>query len=303
MATLLGFLAIAFRMQPRFTAVLHARAELAGLAASVAEVEALLFDQPAVRRQISGFRGLQRGIVFNGVSARYPNSERPALHNVSCSIAYGKVTAIAGQSGAGKSTLVALLLRFIEPEDGRILVDGVPLSEIDAESWHRQIAFVEQNAFLFNASVRENIGYGDLEASMDAIRAAARIAQADEWIEQLHLGYETIIGDHGVRLSQGQRQRIALARSVLRRPKVLILDEATNAIDHPTERALRAAIEARNERAVIVIAHRRETIETADQLIVLNHGRIVEIGTPLELARAGGAFARLYFDQHVAQGG
>lgn len=302
MATAVGFLAIAYRMQPRFTALLHARTQLSELAASVAEIDTLLSDRPAVRRQISAFPGLQRGIVFDGVSTRYPNSERPALHDISCSIPYGRVTAVAGQSGAGKSTLVSLLLRFIEPEDGRILVDGVPLSEISAESWHRQIAFVEQNAFLFNASIRENIGYGDLGAGMDAIREAARVAQAHDWIEELQDGYETIIGDHGVRLSQGQRQRIALARSVLRRPVVLILDEATNAIDRPTERALRAAIEARNERAVIVIAHRRETIAAADQVIVLDHGRIVETGTPSELARRGGAFARLYIEQPLAQG-
>jgi ATP-binding cassette, subfamily B, bacterial MsbA len=228
----------------------------------------------------SAFPGLRRAIVLEGVSARYPNAERPALHDISCTIPFGQVTAIAGYSGAGKSTLVALLLRFIEPERGRVLIDGVPLERIAPESWHRRIAFVEQNAFLFNATVRENIGYGDLEADLPAIREAARVAQADAFIDALPKGYETPIGENGVRLSQGQRQRVALARSLLRRPDVLILDEATNALDRPTERALRDAIRVGGrDRAVIVIAHRRETIESANHVIVIDEGRIVEAGS------------------------
>jgi subfamily B ATP-binding cassette protein MsbA len=192
-------------------------------------------------------------------------------------------------------------LRFIEPERGRILVDGVPLNDIAPESWNRRIAFVEQNAYLFNASVRENIGYGDLEADVEAIRQAARIAQAEDFIEELEKGYDTMIGESGVRLSQGQRQRIAFARSLLRKPDVLILDEATNALDRPTERALRAAIEqAHDERAIIVIAHRRETIEAADQVVILDDGRVVAAGRPDDLARAEPLYAELYLDDAVA---
>jgi ATP-binding cassette, subfamily B, bacterial MsbA len=296
--TLVGFLAIAYRMQPRVSGILSARTTLRSLDASVAEVEKAVSEASPAPRPVQPFRGLRRGVVIENVSARYPKAERPALHDISCTFPYGQVTAVAGYSGAGKSTLVALLLRFIEPEHGRILIDGVPLSEIEPESWHRRIAFVEQNAFLFNASVRENIGYGDLTADLDAVREAARIAQADSFIAELPEGYDTFIGEHGVRLSQGQRQRIALARSLLRKPDVLILDEATNALDRPTEHALRTAIEeARHARAVIVIAHRRETIENADNIVVLDHGRVVEAGRPAELARRDGVYARLYVDE------
>jgi ATP-binding cassette, subfamily B, bacterial MsbA len=300
-STLVGFLAIAYRMQPRISGILQARTKLRSLEASVASVETALAESGgAVAAAGDGrpFEGMRRGVVFETVSARYPNAERPALHKVSCDFRFGAVTAVAGYSGAGKSTLVALLLRFIAPESGRILVDGVPLERISPESWHRRIAFVEQNAFLFNATIRDNIGYGDLKADEAAIRAAARIAQADGFIATLPQGYDTRIGDHGTRLSQGQRQRIALARALLREPDVLILDEATNALDRPTERALRAAIEAgRSTRAVIVIAHRRETIESADHVIVIDDGRVVQEGTPAELAGEGGVYARLYLDE------
>lgn len=254
-----------------------------------------LTGQPESRTTRRAFSGLQRGVALENVSVRYPNAERPALRDVSCTFLYGQVTALAGVSGSGKSTLVALLLRFIEPERGRIVIDGTPLDEIDPEDWRRRIAFVEQDALLFNASVRDNIGYGDLEADFRAIGDAARIAQATDFIELLPDAYDTLIGDYGVGLSQGQRQRIALARSLLRLPDVLILDEATNALDRPTERALRTAIEeAGRARAVIVIAHRRETIENADQVVVLDEGRVVQRGSHAELARADGVYARLY---------
>jgi subfamily B ATP-binding cassette protein MsbA len=298
-ATLVGFLAIAYRVQPRLAALLRARTELRSVDASVKAIESALSGHPdeAIAATRS-FPGLRRGVTLEGVTARYPNAERPALHSISCSFPYGQVTAVAGYSGAGKSTLVALLLRFIEPEKGRILIDNVPLGEIDPESWHRRIAFVEQNAFLFNASIRENISYGNLEADFEAIKEAARIAQADEFIAELPLGYETIVGEDGVGLSQGQRQRIALARSLIRNPDVLILDEATNALDRPTERALRAAIEhGKQGRAVIVIAHRRDTIESADRVIALDPGYLVQAGTPAELSRAEGVYGELYLDQ------
>lgn len=294
-ATLVGFLAIAYRMQPRVIAILGARTGLRGLEASVAEVEAVLTSQPLPARDALPYSGLRERISFERVTVRYPNATEPALQNVSCSFRRGEVTAVAGHSGAGKSTLVSVLLRFLEPEEGRVLVDGSPLSALDRARWHERLAFVEQNAFLFNATVRENILYGALDADDAALREAARLAQADGFIRALPQGYDTMIGDTGVRLSQGQRQRIALARAFLRRPDMLILDEATNALDAPTEAAMRAAMAPQGaSRLVIIIAHRRSTIEHADHVIVLERGRMVEQGRPAELARAGGVFSELY---------
>jgi len=300
---LVGFLAIAYRLQPRVSGLLGAHTKLKSLSASVSEVDAAVSSKPARAQRAAPFEGLRNEVSFVGVCARYPNSGGPVLHDVTFAIERGKVTAIAGYSGAGKSTIVALLLRFMEPEAGDILVDGTPLGQIPAERWHRRIAFVEQNAFLFNASVRENIGYGDLGAGIDRIEAAARTAHAHEFISMLKHGYDTVIGEHGVRLSQGQPQRIALARSLLREPDILILVEATNAVDRPTELALRDAIQkGRDRRAVVVIAHRRETIESADHVVVVDNGRIVETGTPAELGAAGGVFARLYLAEDRISG-
>ncbi len=305
LATMVGFLAIAFRMQPRVTAVLNAWTNLKGLEGSVSSVQKAFAANPTSRvGPARTFDGVRSEVTLDGVSARYPNAERPSLHDISCRFRAGEVTAVAGYSGAGKSTLAALLLRFIEPLNGRILVDGQPLSDIEPTSWSRRIAFVEQNAFLFNATVQDNIRYGDLDASFEEIQAAARTAQADAFIEALPKGYETMIGDSGVRLSQGQRQRIALARSLVRKPDIMILDEATNALDRPTERALRDAMTSGPQaRVVVVIAHRRESIEAADYVVVLDGGRVVEEGSPATLAARGGVYAHLYLDDTEAPSG
>jgi subfamily B ATP-binding cassette protein MsbA len=278
--------------------MLQARTQLRGMEAPVDEIAACLKVPPSdVPSATEAYTGLQRGLVLQNISARYPQAQQPALIDITCTIPFGSVTAVAGYSGAGKSTLVALLLRFIKPESGQILVDGVEIERIRPADWHRRIAFVEQNAFLFNASVRDNIAYGDLYADEDAIIAAAQAAQADDFVRSLPQGYATMIGESGVRLSQGQRQRVALARSLLLDPDVLILDEATNALDAPTERALRSIVEGgKAGRAIIVIAHRRETIETADQVLVIDKGRLVQAGTPADLLEQRGVFAQLYRD-------
>jgi ATP-binding cassette, subfamily B, bacterial MsbA len=298
--TLVGYLAIAYRMQPQVSAILGSRTRLTSLDAPVAAIEDAVSAKPPTKGAGRDLPARTREITLEGVSARYPKTGRLALQDISCVFASGQVTAIVGFSGAGKSTLVALLLRFLEPDRGRILVDGVPLSDVKAQAWHRRIAFVEQNAFLFNASVRDNIRYGDLDANPDAIQEAAQAAQAHDFIADLAQGYDTMIGEHGVRLSQGQRQRIALARALVRQPDVLILDEATNALDAPTDRSVRAAIESgRRDRLVIVIAHRRQTIGTADHVLVLHQGRLVEAGRPSDLAAANGLYTRLYHDESV----
>ena len=297
-ATLAGFLAIAWRMQPRIVGLMKARTGLRALDPSVREVEAALAGTArAVPAQRPNFEGLSDGVRFERVSARYPGSDRPALRDVSCDFRRGAMTAVAGRSGAGKSTLVAVLLGFLEPCGGRVMLDGAPLETVDRTAWARRVAFVDQGAFLFNASVRENVAYGDLDADESAIRAALRGAQAESFVDELPGGLDAVIGDRGCRLSHGQRQRIALARALLRAPDVLILDEATSALDAPTESALRDAVDAARRRcALIVIAHRRATIEAADAVVVLEEGRVVESGTPAALSRRGSTFAALYPD-------
>ncbi len=297
-AVLIGFLAIAYRLQPRLANVLSARAGLSGLEAPIAEMENVIDDIGTVPQEGDPLPPLTREIRLDHVTVRYPSAEVAAVTDISCSFRVGEVTAIAGRSGAGKSTIAALLLRFTAPEQGRILVDGVPLSEISRAAWHERIAFVEQNAFLFSGSVRANIAYGRLGASFEEVRKAAREAQADEFISALERGYDTMIGERGARLSQGQRQRIALARALLRNPDILILDEATNALDAMTERAVRQVLEHKDRpRVVIIIAHRRETISFADRVLVLRDGVLVQEGRPKDLAAACGLYAELYGDE------
>ena len=297
-AMLVGFLAIAYRLQLRLSGVLGARASLLGFEAPVAEVEAAIGDLSEPRATGGSFSRLAREIRLDAVSVSYPGTTAKALREVSCRFPVGRITAIAGRSGAGKSTLAALLLRFVSPQSGQVLVDDVPLGDIAAHAWHDHIAFVEQNAFLFGGSVRANIGYGRFGASDAEIRDAARQAQAHDFIEALPDGYDTRIGERGARLSQGQRQRIALARALLRDPDILILDEATNALDLITERAIRDVLTApARPRVVIVIAHRRETIDVADRVLVLEDGVLVQEGRPADLAAIPGLYARLYGDE------
>lgn len=296
-AVLIGFLAIAYRVQLRVASVLSARAGLLGFEAPIAEMENAIGEFDTIPDKGHPLPPLTREIRVENVTVRYPSADVAAVTDISCSFRVGEVTAIAGRSGAGKSTLVALLLRFTSPERGRILIDGVPLSEISRAAWHERIAFVEQNAFLFSGSVRANIAYGRLGASFEDVRKAAREAQADDFITALEHGYDTLIGERGARLSQGQRQRIALARALLRDPDVLILDEATNALDAITERAVRQVLENKDRRrVVIIIAHRRETIDFADRVLVLRDGTLVQEGRPQDLAAASGLYAELYGD-------
>jgi subfamily B ATP-binding cassette protein MsbA len=303
--TLVGFVAILYRLQPRVLGLAAARSQLLGLAATVLEVTDLLAvgsDAPARRGR--RFAGLRASIRFENVGFTYPEAEEPALAEVSFTIPRGGMVAIVGRSGAGKSTLLDLLLGFHEPQEGTILVDGTPLRELDKASWRSRLAAVGQDPYVFDASVRENILYGRPEASDEAVVAAARLACADGFIRDLPQGYDTVIGDRGVRLSGGQRQRLALARALVRDPDVLILDEATNALDSLTERACQEALERyAGERTVVVVAHRLSTIERADHIVVLDWGWLAEEGGFRELLRAGGLFARMYEVQRLTAAG
>jgi ATP-binding cassette subfamily B protein/subfamily B ATP-binding cassette protein MsbA len=206
--------------------------------------------------------------------------------------------ALVGPSGAGKSSIADLLVGLYAPTEGRILIDGVPMDQLDLTSWQRQLGVVSQDTFLFNATLAENIAFGTPRATRARIEAAAEAAQAAGFIEALPQGYDTLVGERGYRLSGGQRQRISLARAILREPELLILDEATSALDSQSERLVQEAIE-RFERnhTVLVIAHRLSTIVRADQILVLDRGRIKERGPHEALLAEEGLYAELWRQQ------
>ncbi len=255
----------------------------------VLDIPPEIVDQPAARI----LDGVRRGIRFEEVWFRY--EEEPVLQNVDLDIARGEVVALVGTSGGGKSTLADLLLRFYDASAGRISIDDVDIRDYALSSLRSQIAIVTQHTFLFNDTVRSNIAYGNIGRDMDAIVAAAKAAYAHGFIEELPQGYDTVIGELGVKLSGGQRQRLAIARALLKDAPILILDEATSALDSESERLVQRALETlMRNRTSLVIAHRLSTIRRADRIVVLVRGRIVEQGTHDELLGASGEYRKLY---------
>ncbi len=234
-------------------------------------------------------------IAYEDVHFAY-DGEEPVLEGISFEVNRGEVLALVGPSGAGKSTVVDLLPRFYEPGRGRITLDGVDISEIRLDSLRQLLGIVSQETLIFHDTVRANIAYGAADNfSQEEIEAASRAANAHEFITTLPEGYDTVLGDRGVRLSGGQRQRIAIARAILRDPPLLIFDEATSSLDSESERLVQGAIERLlANRTVIVVAHRLSTIQGANQIIVLDRGRIVESGRHDELLARRGVYRRLY---------
>lgn len=229
----------------------------------------------------------------------YPNTDKPVLEDISFVAEPGQMVALVGRSGSGKSTLANLIPRFYAYDKGEILLDGVEIRQLKLHNLRSHIALVNQHVSLFNDTVANNIAYGDLAgAPLDAIKQAAQAAYADEFIERLPEGYQTLVGENGVLLSGGQRQRLAIARALLKNAPLLILDEATSALDTESERHIQAALENAVEgRTTLVIAHRLSTIERADLILVMEHGRIVERGTHAELLELGGQYSRLHATQ------
>lgn len=254
-------------------------------------------DAPAAR-PLPPLRGHVR---FDRVSFRYDTGEA-VLRDVELEAFPGETIALVGRSGAGKTTIINLLARFYDPTEGRVRVDGYDLREVQQGSLRSQMAMVLQDTFLFNGTVRENIGYGRAEATDAEIEEAARAAHAHEFILELPSGYETPIGERGVKLSGGQKQRLAIARALLADPKILILDEATSSVDSESECLIQEALEAvMRDRTTFVIAHRLSTVKNADRIVTLENGRVHEVGDHHTLIRHNGIYSQLYELQFALQ--
>jgi subfamily B ATP-binding cassette protein MsbA len=300
-ASLLTFLFILFRMMPLVRQLNGARARLSNFQGSINNINELLRtdNKTYLLTGTKPFSGLRYKIEFQSVDFGY-YSERSVLQDINLTFEQGKTTALVGASGAGKSTLVDLIPRFYEPTHGRILIDGIDLKTFDIHSLRRQIAVVSQDTFIFNNSVQNNIAYAMINSvSQDEIIEAARQANALEFIQELPQGFNTQLGDRGIRLSGGQRQRLAIARALLRDPEILILDEATSALDSVSERLIQESLEKLSVgRTVIAIAHRLSTIIGADKVVVLEQGKVVEEGTYQELLKNKGKLWKYHQIQH-----
>lgn len=299
-----SFLAAIFLIYTPARRLASANSALQQARAPLERIEKLLKEGIEDEGKID-LKSFRDGIVYDNVSFRYPDTDEDALSNVSLRIRRGEIVALVGRSGAGKTTLVDLLPRFYKPIEGGIFIDGIDISDLTLKSLRSMIGIVSQDIILFNDTVRANIAYGSPEVTEEEIIMAAKAAYAHDFIIQLPDGYDTVIGERGVRLSGGQKQRLSIARAILKNPPILILDEATSSLDSASEMLVQRALEGLMEdRTVIVIAHRLSTVRRATKIVVLDKGRIVESGSHEELLKRGGLYKRLYslqFDESAIE--
>ncbi|NLP83287.1 ABC transporter ATP-binding protein [Microbacterium sp. CFH 90308] len=252
-------------------------------------------EQNAGKRTVSSVTG---HVELQHVSHRYEGADRDAVHDVSLDIPAGQTVAFVGSSGSGKSTMLNLVLGFVRPTSGRILLDGADMQDLDLRAVRRFVSVVPQESVLFEGTIRENIAYGLDDATDDRLRAALRDANAAEFVDSLPDGWNTVVGERGARLSGGQRQRLAIARALVRDPRILLLDEATSALDPESEELVKDALNRLMAgRTTLVVAHRLSTVRQADRIVVLEHGRIVEAGAHDALLAASGRYAHLHATQ------
>jgi ATP-binding cassette subfamily B protein len=264
---------------------------------------ALLHEPPEIidKKGAEPLRVDKGAVKFENVSFAY-DPDRPILKNISFEVPAGKMVAIVGPSGAGKSTISRILFRFYELSGGRVSIDGQNIQDVTQASLRAAIGMVPQDTVLFNDTIEYNIRYGKPDASVAEVREAARLAQIDDFVMTLPQGYHALVGERGLKLSGGEKQRVAIARTILKAPPILMLDEATSALDSHTEREIQDALErVARERTSIVIAHRLSTVVHADNIIVLDQGVIVEQGTHLDLLARGGLYASLWARQREAE--
>ncbi|MBD2384664.1 ABC transporter ATP-binding protein [Cylindrospermum sp. FACHB-282] len=240
-------------------------------------------------------------VEFSHVSFGY-EANRQVLQDINLFIEPYQTVALVGKSGSGKSTLVKILLRYFEPQQGQILIDGQDIRTLDVGKYRRRLAIVHQEVDIFNGTILDNLTYGKSNASFEQVQEACRIARVDEVVQHLPQGYYTVVGERGVRLSGGQRQRLGIARALLVEPDVLIFDEATSSLDYESERSIQLAMrELQGTRTTIIIAHRLSTVREADKIVVLDQGKIVEVGSHAELLRQGGIYHRLHSLQETGE--